>query len=50
MERNYSGLVHGVDPTLRDLESVLGVQALADSAVRQVSERRSATLVETVSR
>lgn len=38
MERNYSGLVHGVDPTLRDLESVLGIEALADRMVRQVSE------------
>ncbi len=40
MERNYSGLVRGIDPTLHDLESVLGIEALADRVVRQVSEGR----------
>ncbi len=38
MERNYSGLVDGIDPTLRDLESVLGIEDLADRIVRQISE------------
>jgi len=49
MEKNYSGLVHGVDPTLRDLESVLGIEALADRVVRQVSEGRPSA-VNTASR
>jgi integrase len=37
MERNYSGLVHGIDPALRDLESVLGIKEHAARIVKQVS-------------
>jgi integrase len=44
MERSYSGLLHGVDPALRDLESVLGIESLADRVVRQVSEGRQSTV------
>lgn len=41
MEKNYSGVVRGIDPMLRDLESVLKVEGLADRIVRDVSEGRS---------
>jgi integrase len=41
MEKNYSGTVRGIDPTLRSLEAVLNVEDLADRIVRQVSEGRS---------
>ena len=37
MERNYSGLVHGIDPSLRNLESVLGITEHATRIVKQVS-------------
>ena len=37
MERNYSGLVHGIDPSLRNLESVLGIKEHATRIVKQVS-------------
>ncbi len=37
MERNYSGLVHGIDPSLHTLEEVLKIEDLADRIVRQVS-------------
>jgi integrase len=37
MERNYSGLVHGIDPSLRNLESVLGIKEHAARIVKQVS-------------
>jgi hypothetical protein len=37
MERNYSGLVHGIDPSLRNLESVLGIKGHATRIVKQVS-------------
>jgi len=33
MERNYSGLVHGIDPSLRNLESVLGIKEHATRIV-----------------
>jgi integrase len=45
MEKNYAGLVHGVHPALRDLESVLGIESLTGRVVRQVSEGRSSTAV-----
>jgi integrase len=38
MERNYSGLAHGIDPSLRNLESVLAIEDDADRIVRAVSE------------
>jgi hypothetical protein len=38
MEKNYSGVVRGIDPALRDLESVLKIEGLADRIVREVSE------------
>jgi integrase len=44
MERNYSGVVRGIDPALRDLESVLGIESLAGRVVRQVSEGRPSTV------
>jgi integrase len=37
MERNYSGLVHGIDPSLRNLESVLAIKEPAARIVKQVS-------------
>jgi len=37
MEKNYAGLVHGIDPSLRDLESVLGIKEHATRIVKQVS-------------
>jgi integrase len=37
MERNYSGLVHGIDPSLRNSESVLGIKERAARIVKQVS-------------
>jgi len=39
MEKNYAGLVHGIDPSLRDLESVLGIKEHATRIVKQVSGR-----------
>lgn len=36
-----TGVVRGIDPMLRDLESVLKVEGLADRIVRDVSEGRS---------
>ena len=38
MEANYSGLVDGIDPSLRTLEAVLRIEDLADRIVRAVSE------------
>jgi len=38
MEKNYSGLAHGTDPSLRDLQGVLGIEALADGMVRRVPD------------
>lgn len=37
MEKNYAGLVHGIDPSLRNLESVLGIKGHATRIVKQVS-------------
>jgi hypothetical protein len=37
MEQNYAGLVHGIDPALRNLESVLGIKEHATRIVKQVS-------------
>ena len=37
METNYAGLVHGIDPGLRNLESVLGIKEHAARIVKQVS-------------
>jgi integrase len=37
MEKNYAGLVHGVDPSLRNLESVLGIKGHAARIVKAVS-------------
>jgi integrase len=37
MEANYAGLVHGIDPSLRNLESVLGIKEHATLIVKQVS-------------
>jgi hypothetical protein len=37
MERNYAGLVHGIDPSLRNLESVLGIKEHGARIVKQMS-------------
>jgi integrase len=37
MERHYSGLVNGIDPSLRNLEGVLGIKEHAARIVKQVS-------------
>ena len=37
MEKNYAGLVHGIDPSLRNLESVLGIKEHGARIVKQVS-------------
>jgi hypothetical protein len=45
MEKNYSGVVRGIDPALRDLESVLKTEGLADRIVREASESGAALTV-----